>query len=173
MTPHNSITGKDTDLVISRTFDAPCAKVWKAFTKVEHLAKWWGPKGFTMVKTTLDLKPGGAFHYGMRSPDGTEMWGKFVYREIEPQDRIVFVNMFSDAEGGITKNPWIPEWPLQVLNEATFTEENGKTTITLRGGPIDATEEQMKLFVSQRANMQQGFTGTWEQLDDYLRTTAL
>src|SRR5688572_11005598 len=94
------------EFVISRLFDAPLDLVWKAHTEVERLQEWWGPKGFTMLSAKLDLRPGGMFHYGMRAPDGSEMWGKFVYREITAPKRIVFLESFSDAQGGATRHPW-------------------------------------------------------------------
>lgn len=47
--------------VITRVFDAPRDRVWKAFTQIEHLKHWWGPKGFTMQASKLDLRPGGVF----------------------------------------------------------------------------------------------------------------
>lgn len=161
-------TNSPKELVISRTFTAPRQKVWDAFTKAEHLQHWWGPKGFGMKNITLDFRPGGQFHYCMVTPDGKEMWGKFEYQDVQPTEKIVFLNMFSDAQGGVTPNPWIPNWPLKVMNTATFEEKDGKTTITLRGGPVNPTPEQQKLFEQNQKNMQDGFKGTWEQLDAYL-----
>jgi len=58
----------------------------------------------------LDLRPGGLFHYSIQATNGPLMWGKFVYREVVPQERIVFVNSFSDENGGVTRNPWIAGW---------------------------------------------------------------
>ena len=58
----------------TRVFDAPRDLVWKAFTESERLMQWWGPKGFTMLVAKLDLRPGGVFHYSMRSPDGRAMY---------------------------------------------------------------------------------------------------
>ena len=118
---------------LERWFDAPRDLVWKVYTNAEHLSQWWGPSNFTWVKGTIDLKPGGMFHYGMRGPAGQIMWGKFVYREIAAPERLVFVNAFSDEHGGTTPNPWMPEWPLETLNTVTFTEENGRTLISMRG----------------------------------------
>ena len=60
------------------------------------------------------------FHYGMRGPDGSEMWGKFVYREIAPPERLVFIVSFSDENGGMTRHPMAPTWPLEMLNTLTF-----------------------------------------------------
>ena len=96
--------------VITRVFDASRERVWEAFTKPEHLQHWWGPKGFTMRTIKLDLRPGGMFHYSMRSPDGKEMWGKFAYREIAPPERLVFVTSFSDEAGNITRHPFSATW---------------------------------------------------------------
>src|SRR5262249_13815400 len=87
------------EFVISRTFDAPRELVWKAFTEAERMQHWWGPKGFQVIASKMDLRPGGTYHYGMRAPDGSTMWGKFIYREIVRPERIVAVTSFSDEAG--------------------------------------------------------------------------
>jgi uncharacterized protein YndB with AHSA1/START domain len=156
------------DFVISREFDAPRDLVFKAWTEPERLAQWWGPKGFTMVSTKVDLRPGGIFHYGMRGPDGAEMWGKFVYREIVPPERMVFIVSFSDENGGVTRHPMAPNWPLEMINTLTLTERNGKTTVTLRVAAYAATEEERATFKAGHKSMEGGFGGTFDQLDDYL-----
>jgi uncharacterized protein YndB with AHSA1/START domain len=156
------------EFVVTRVFDAPRALVWKAWTEADRLAQWWGPKGCAISVRKLDLRPGGMFHYSMKGADGREMWGKFVYREIVKPERIVFVNSFSDENGGTARMPWMPGFPLEVLNTQTFTEQGGKTTVTLRGGPINATEEERRLFESMFENMQKGFAGTFDQLADHL-----
>src|SRR3954468_5283062 len=130
------------DFVISRTLDAPRDLVWKAWTERDRMMEWFGPKGFTMTKATLDLRPGGSFHYCLRGPDGSDMWGKFVYREITPQERIVLVNSFSDEKGGITRHPMSPTWPLEMLSTTTFEERDGRTTVTVRWAPLNATEAE-------------------------------
>ena len=158
--------------VITRVFNAPRERVWQAFTEVERLAQWWGPKGFKMFATTLDLRPGGTFHYGMKPPAGSAMgdvmWGRFVYREIEPPARLVFVNSFSDEQGGITRHPMAPNWPAEMLNVVTFEEADGKTTVTLRGGPIHCTSEESDIYHANHDSMRGGFGGTFDQLDAYL-----
>lgn len=156
------------DFSITRTFDAPRDLVFEVFMKSKHLMHWWGPKGFTWVSAKLDLRPGGLFHYCMRSADGHEMWGKFVYREIVSPERIVFVNSFSDEKGNTVRAPFNPNWPLEVLNQVTFVEQDGRTTLTLRGGPIHASEAERKTFDSSHHLMQQGFSGTLDQLAEYL-----
>ena len=159
-----------TEFSTTRVFDAPRQLVFRAFTEPEHLMHWWGPKGFTWISAKLDLRPGGLFHYCMRSPDGHEMWGKFVYREIAPPQRIVFVNSFSDSDANTVRSPFNPNWPLEVLNIVTFAEHEGRTTVTLRGGPINATAAERKAFDTSHHLMEQGFAGTFDQLASYLAT---
>ena len=72
------------ELVITRVFDAPHDLVWTTFTEPDHLKHWWGPKGFTTQVHKLELRPGGAFFYSQKTPDGREMYGKWVYREVLP-----------------------------------------------------------------------------------------
>jgi uncharacterized protein YndB with AHSA1/START domain len=156
------------DFVISRTFDAPRALVWKAFTEVERMKQWWGPKGFTVIAATMDLRPGGTFHYALRAPDGQTMWGRFVYREIVPPERIVLVSSFSDEAGGITRHPLAPTWPREMLSTFTFVEEGGKTTMTVRWSPLDASAEELEAFERGRDGMRAGWGGTLDQFGAYL-----
>jgi uncharacterized protein YndB with AHSA1/START domain len=142
--------------------------VSKAWNESERLKHWWGPKGFTWVSGKKDLQVGGVFHYGMRSPDGQEMWGKFVYREITAPTRLIFTNSFTDAKGNTIRAQFSATWPLEVLNTLTFTEQEGNTMLTLRGIPFNATETGRKTFRDAQKGMQQGFKGTLDQLDDYL-----
>lgn len=159
---------KAIELVITRTFDAPRELVFQAFTQAEHLQHWWGPKGMTLRVAELDVRPGGTFLFSMEAPDGHKMWGKFVYRENVAPEKIVYTNSFSDEEGNIIRAPFSETWPLEVLNTWTFTEEDGKTTLTLHGVPLHATEEEKQNFADMHGSMQQGFGGTFDQLDAYL-----
>jgi uncharacterized protein YndB with AHSA1/START domain len=99
------------------------------------------------------VKAGGIFHYGMRSPDGHEMWGRFVYREITAPETLVFVVSFSDEMGGVTRHPLSADWPLEVLNTLLLAENEGRTTLTLRGVPVNATEAERKAFEAGRPSM--------------------
>jgi len=156
------------ELKITREFDAPRDLVWEVHTTPEHMARWWGPKGFKTLVTKMDLRPGGIFHYGMEAPDGTKMWGRFVYREIVPKEKMVFVVSFSDENGGVTANPYSKTWPLETLNTVTLEERNGKTILTITGHPINSTPEQDQEFYAAFAGMNQGFKGTYDQLEAYL-----
>jgi len=154
--------------IISQTFTAPCDRVWKAWTEREQLLQWFGPKGFTITTAKLDLCPGGTFHYCLCSPEGKEMWGKFVYREIVAPSRIVLANSFSDAQGGLTRHPFAPTWPMEMLSTTTLVDEDGNTKLTIEWSPLNPTDEERKTFDSSHDGMKQGWTGTFEQLTDYL-----
>jgi uncharacterized protein YndB with AHSA1/START domain len=156
------------DFVISRVFDAPRELVWKCFTDPAHMKAWWGPKGATVTQAKMDLRPGGTFHYRMETAGG-EMWGKMVYREITPRDRIVFLNSFSDAAGGTTHHPMAPTWPLEMLSIFTFEDEpGGKTRFTVRWSPHNASDDERKTFDAGHDSMRQGWGGTLDQLAGYL-----
>lgn len=121
------------ELVITRVVDAPRDLVFKAWTEPERLMRWYGPKGFTMPYCKIDLRPGGTFHCGMRSPEGREHWEKGTYLEIVPPERIVYTDILSDAEGN-TIDPaqfGMNDWPAETVVTVTFAEHEGKTKITL------------------------------------------
>lgn len=158
----------DEEFVITRVVDAPRSRVWKAWTDAKELKKWWGPKGFEVVSTKVDLKPGGMFHYHLRSPNGQDMWGKFVYREIVPEERLVFLSSFSDEMAGETRHPMAPDWPLRMHSTVTFTEKAGKTTITVRWLPYEATQKERDAFEAARDSMTAGWSGTFERLENHL-----
>jgi uncharacterized protein YndB with AHSA1/START domain len=160
------------EFVISRTFDAPRDLVWKAWTERDQLMRWFGPKRFTMTAGSVDLRPGGVMHYGLRGPDGTEIWGRFVYREVAPPERLVMVNSFSDTAGGITRHPFDPAWPLELLTRTTFEERDGKTTVTVTWSPLNATDAERKTFDGAHDDMRAGWTGTFDNLAEHLDPTG-
>jgi uncharacterized protein YndB with AHSA1/START domain len=157
------------DFVMSRVFDVPRDLLWKCFTEPERMKQWWGPKGFKVLSVKMDLRPGGSYHYGMQSPGGHAMWGKFVFREVVPQERLVFINSFSDEKGGITRHPGNENWPLELLSSFTFEDmPDGKTKFTVRWAPHNANEEERKSFDTNRDSMRQGWGGTMDKLEAYL-----
>jgi uncharacterized protein YndB with AHSA1/START domain len=154
--------------VISRVFDASRSRVWQAWTEPARLQKWFSPKGFSVLAAKLDLRPGGSYHYGMRMADGKEIWGKWLIREVAAPERLVFINTFSDPQGGLTRHPFAPDWPAKMLTTITFDEQDRRTTVTIRWEPIEASEAELKTFDGGRASMTQGWGGTLEQLTAYL-----
>ena len=154
--------------VIVRTFNAPREVVFDCFTKPDEMKKWWGPKGFTVIVSKMDLRVGGTYHYGMNGPDGTPMWGKFVYREIVRPERIVFVNSFSDENGGVTRHPMALDWPLEMLTTFTFEDVGGKTKLTTTSVALNASDAERATFSANHNSMTQGWTGTLDQLEAHL-----
>ena len=153
-----------------RVFDAPRELVFDAWTKLDHLDKWFAPKGFDILGGKLDLKVGGIYHYGLRSPDGVEVWGKWTFREIKRPEKLVVIVSFSDKDGGVSVHPGNPTWPKQTLSTTTFEAQGNKTRLTLRWQPYEATDVERKTFVEGKASMEQGWGGTMELLEAYLKT---
>ena len=161
--------GESKAFVISREFDAPRDVVWQAFTDPTKMKQWWGPKGATITASKMDLRPGGTYHYGMRMPDGAEMWGRFVYREITPRERLHFVSSFSDADGGLTRHPMAPGWPMEMLTTFTFKDEGPRrTTFTVTSAALDASPDEKAMFDASHDSLRQGWGGTMDQLATYL-----
>lgn len=120
----------DRVLVIERVFDAPRKLVFDAWTQSEHMAKWWGPRGFKSTVLRNELRPGGAYRIHMLGPDG-DHWTQGVYREVVPPERLVMVGSWADAQG----NPTRPETTLTLI----FEELAGKTRLTLHNAIFEST----------------------------------
>ena len=159
---------EESDLVISRTFSSPRDLVFAAWTEREHLQHWFGPMGIEIVYCTNDLRPGGVMHYGMRTPDGNIMWGKWIYREIVAPESLVFVVSFSDENGGVTRHPMSAGWPLETLSTVTFDDADGATSVTVRWAAHNATDLERETFNSGHRSMKEGWTGTFDKLIEYL-----
>ncbi|MGH8785671.1 MAG: SRPBCC family protein [Cupriavidus necator] len=80
----------DREFVHSRLIDAPRERVFKAFSDPAHLARWWGPKGFTSTFHEFDLRPGGTWRFVMHGPDGVSYPNESVFVEVVAPERIVF-----------------------------------------------------------------------------------
>lgn len=116
----------ETVLVVTRTFEAPRALVWRMFSDAEHLRRWWGPAGFTNPVCELDFRVGGRWHNVMRSPTGEEYPVDVEFLEIVPPERIVYVN--APAPGA----SWGDNPPPRFLRTLMFAEADGRTTLTMR-----------------------------------------
>jgi uncharacterized protein YndB with AHSA1/START domain len=153
---------------ISRLLKAPRKLVWEVYSTAEHLQNWMGPKGSTMPHCTLDFWVGGVFHYSMKTGEGMELWGKWLLRELIEPEKIVLIQCFSDPQGGVTRNPWAPTWPLYTHSTTTLTEQDGGTLMTLVWAPHEATDEESALFAASHDSMNQGWSGNIDVLEDYL-----
>jgi uncharacterized protein YndB with AHSA1/START domain len=153
---------------ISRVFKAMRARVWDAWTKPEQLACWLAPKGTTSEVKHFELKPGGYLHSKLTDADGNVSWGKNVYREIEPQDRLVWEQGFSNEAGEIVQAPFPMPWPRLMRTTVLFEDEGPHTRVTLIWEPINPTREELASFAQMLPSMTGGWTGTFDQLDAFL-----
>ena len=62
----------DTEIKFERVFEAPRTLVFEAFSKPEHIKRWWGLRAYTLVVCEMDFRPGGSWRFVERAPDGTE-----------------------------------------------------------------------------------------------------
>jgi uncharacterized protein YndB with AHSA1/START domain len=100
-----------------------------------------------------------------------EMWGRQVFREIVPDEKLVYVQSFSDKDGGITRHPMSATWPLEMLATNTFEDAGaGKTKLTITWQPYNADDTAVATFDGARPGMDQGFAGTFAALEAYLAT---
>lgn len=109
----------DTQILITRVFDAPRRLVWRAWTEPELIRRWWHANRGEVTLVEGDLRPGGAWRQVMVTPDGMEVGFHGVFREVVPEERIVQTEVyegFPDAEA---------------LETITFAEEAARTTVTM------------------------------------------
>ena len=152
---NTALESTKSEFLMTRIFDAPRDLVFKSWTERERLMHWWGPKGFTMRACRIDLRPGGAWHFVWRQPDGTEMGMRGVYQEIVPPERLV------------STESWGGDWP-ETLNTLALSEEDGKTTITSR--VLYPSKEARDAAL--KTGMQEGASESFDRLAEYLATMA-
>jgi uncharacterized protein YndB with AHSA1/START domain len=169
MSANNHIPASDDHFVISRVFNAPRELVWKAWTEPNRVVEWLGPKGATPARVIQhDFRVGGVFLSAMKIPNGSELCARFVYREIVPISRLVWVHSLEDVNGAPVRHPMSPTWPLEVLTTVMFADLSGKTEVTLDWVPLNANEIEIKTFKDGKPSMQGGWTGSFDQLAEYL-----
>jgi uncharacterized protein YndB with AHSA1/START domain len=147
----------DREVVVSRIIDGPRTIVYKAFTRVEHLAQWWGPNGFTTTTHRFDFRPGGVWEFIMHGPDGTDYPNYIEYREIVPFERIVLFH-------GDSAND-----PNAFISTITFVERGAATEITMRA--VFPTKER-RAFVVERFGAIEGGKQTLARLAAYVATPS-
>lgn len=147
----------DRRLDLQRYYDAPRDLVFAAWTEPERMKHWWGPEGWTIPFSEADLRPGGAFRYAMRSPEGDEHIVEGTIAEIEPPLRYVTVSELG-ADGA---HP-----PVRVVTTATFEEKDGGTLVrivtvaTAASDIVDSATEGMDEHMSEHLG----------RLGDYLKS---
>lgn len=101
---NSAIKASDRELIIERVFDAPREMVFEAWTRPEHVTKWWGPKDFTLPFCEMDFREGGSYRFCMRSPEKTDHWVWGEYRKIVKPEEIVLTWNRENVHGEISSN---------------------------------------------------------------------
>ncbi len=138
----------DRHIVASRLVDAPRELVWKSWTKPEHVAQWWGPKGFTNTIQEMDVRPGGLWRLTMHGPDGTDYPNESVYVEVVPPQFLAYDHR-------------TPAFRFC----ATFIAEGDKTRVTVR--MLFPTSE-IRDRVAKAFGAVEGLIQTLERMADHL-----
>ena len=148
-----SASNPSNEIKITRVYDAPLAAVWDAWTDPEQVAKWWGPRGFTLTTHSKELKVGGHWHYTMHGPDGTDYPNRTTYLEVEHHRRLVYDHGAND------------ERPPLFRVSVSFTESGGKTKMdmTMTCPTPEATAQTRKIIRDAGGN------STWDRLAEYLQ----
>lgn len=155
LSPHSG----EQEFVVERQFTAPRTLMFQVFTTAEHLKHWWAPQPYTIPVCTIDLRPGGLWHYCMRSPEGQDHWARSVYQEITQPEKLVYTSTFADEHANPIEG--IPEH----LTTVIFTEETGKTQVSARVQFASAAA----LKVAVDMGMVQGMNMTWDSLVGYVQ----
>jgi uncharacterized protein YndB with AHSA1/START domain len=142
----------DTELRLTREFDAPRDLVWKALTDPALMSRWWGPRRYKTVVDTMDIRPGGKWRMRNIAADGGEHAFRGEYREIVPPERIVMTFEYEPLPGHIS------------VETMTLTEQDGRTRITIRDQY--ASKEDLEGMVN--SGMESGARETYERLDELL-----
>jgi uncharacterized protein YndB with AHSA1/START domain len=146
-------TPGDSQIVVTRLFDAPRALVFDAWTKPEHVVHWWDPSGLPLAVCEIDLRPGGAFRWVNRAPDGGQGYSfGGIYREIHAPAKLVFTAPDSPDRG----------------STLLFAEEGKKTRLTIT---IQCANKQERDAMLQM-RVDAGTAKTLENLAAYLPTIA-
>jgi uncharacterized protein YndB with AHSA1/START domain len=111
------------------------------------------------------------YHYGMKTTNGQVMWGRFVFREIVPMEKLVFISSFSDENATLQPPTFPGSWPVEMHSRFLFEDvASGRTRFTLTWSPHNASDAEKATFSEGYASMPGGWKGTLDRPESYLRT---
>jgi uncharacterized protein YndB with AHSA1/START domain len=152
----------DHEIIITRVFNAPRALVFSAWTDPKHVEQWWGPQGFKSSECQIDLREGGVFRLQMHGPDGVRCPCNGIYREVVEPERIVYIGAPDDG------HPCGAGLPPRAIVTVTFTELDGKTTLTIHTRLESAADRDAAV----KAGFHPGWSQSLERLAGHLGTMA-
>lgn len=155
--------------VLKREFLAPRALLWKVRTQADHLQHWLIPTGFHSIHSEMHFREAGRYFYCIQAPNDMQKWGVQQFVEIVPKKRIVYLQSFSNMEGGLSRHPMAPSWPSYMQVTAMYEDSySGNVTYTISCVPHDSDEVGIATFDGARSAMQTGFEVSFAKLDAYL-----
>jgi uncharacterized protein YndB with AHSA1/START domain len=137
----------DDQILITREFDAPKHLVFRAFTTPELVRRWWSGKRGEVTIAEIDLRVGGQWRYVMETSDGFEVAFHGEYREIVPDERVVSTEIYEIPDQGDSP---------PTVNTASFTEVDGRTTLTILVQCPDKELRDMIIDSGMEGGMQEG-----------------
>lgn len=155
--------------VINRSFNVDIETMYDVWTNPKHVMQWTPPTGFTGQYLKTDIRPGGESHYSMTGTDIT-MYGKAKYIEMDPPKKLVYTQVFVDKDGKISRHPMAPTWPEAMKTTVTFHAEGPKQTRVCVEWEVhgQASQAEHETFKGAKGGMTQGWTGSFDKLDEYL-----
>lgn len=157
MTTTVEIAPSSREVIISRVFDASRSIVFEAWTKPEHLDKWWGPDGFRNETISMDFRVGGSWKYIMHGPDGVDWPTLMTYTEIVTPERIAYV--LADDE---------PEPAASFEGVTTFEEVSSSRTVVKMQSTFATFEERDRVIAEHGAV--EGGRQTLARLAEFITT---
>lgn len=144
---------RERELVMTRIINAPRVLVFKVWTEAEHMAKWWGPNGFTNTIHSMEVKRGGHIDFIMHGPDGTDYPNYIAYKEVERPSKLCYLH------GSVANDP--KAFDVTV----TFEDLGQKTEITMK---MVFNSREEKDFVVEKYGAIEGNKQTMDRLEKYL-----
>ncbi|WP_214072888.1 SRPBCC domain-containing protein [Mucilaginibacter sp. dw_454] len=145
-------------LTVTRAFNAPVEKVWRAWTEAEQLDKWWAPKPWKAITKTMDFTPGGMWLYCMAGPNGEKAWCRVDFHTIEAGKSFTATASFCDENGNVDSSFPAMHWD----DRFRSTGDTAVVDITIS---FDKDEDLEKIV---QMGFEQGFTMGLGNLDELL-----
>lgn len=153
---------------IARVFNAPREVVFDAWADRDKMAQWSGPPGATLTVVSGTIEEGVTMLTRSDHPQMGTTYTLAVWREVKPNDRIVWEQSFANEQGEVIQTDFFPHWPPVLLTEVDFEDEVDGTRVTLRWTPIEGTQEEIDEFARQMAMMDLGWGGSFDKLEELL-----